>query len=77
MSTYFDFSTLSAKWQDKLGPMMMLHRMNEPRMKFVKKFINKTDCGLDVGAGAGIFTLEMVKHGYDCQALEKEQALVE
>lgn len=77
MSTHFDFSTLSATWHQTQGPMKMLHRMNEARMKFVKRMLSNSDCGLDIGAGAGIFSLAMAREGFQCQALEKEQALIE
>lgn len=61
------FNRLAARWWDPSGELKLLHRMNEPRIKFLKQTLleerelpdtkwleGKTV--LDVGCGAGIFS---------------------
>ena len=76
MSSKFDFSELSSKWFELDGPMKMLHRMNDARIKLVTRYVAKHHHGLDVGSGAGIFPIAFTKKGYSCDALEKKEELI-
>lgn len=76
MSANFDFAQLSDQWFDLNGPMKMLHRMNDARIKFVRRYIDKKSQGLDIGSGAGIFPIAFVQQGFQCHALEQREQLV-
>lgn len=76
MSAHFDFSSLSSDWLDESGPMKMLHRMNDARLRFVKSYVEPGQLGLDVGSGAGIFPIALAQDNYTIHALEKSEDLV-
>lgn len=78
------FGTMADTWWDEDGPFRALHRLNIPRLTYMKHFMDGADTSsgqmqrvLDVGCGGGLLCEPLARQGYAVTGLDKSVEAIE